>query len=92
MFYHFFTAESNYSKAFLELLEEIADIKEHCIVFGLARRQDKRIQYSQQLTSQIKYLTKPKDLFYILNSVKNADWIYLHYLAYDPSLFYWAGN
>lgn len=92
MFYHFFTGESNYSKAFLELLEKIANPAEHLIVFGFARRQNKGIRYSEKLAGRIKYLTKAGDLLYVVKHLPSADWIYLHYLAYDPSLLYWSLN
>lgn len=92
MYYHFFTGESNYSKAFLELLEEVADLEVHVIVFGLARKQDKSVVYAEKLSCRIKYLTKPGDLYFVLRHIFNAEWIYLHYLAYDPTLLFWALN
>lgn len=90
MFYHIFTGESVYSQALLKLLEKNVNLEEHTIIFGFAKMQDKTFEYSEALCSRIKYLTKPKDLLFCINNIQSANWIYIHYLAYDPSLLYWA--
>ncbi|MBP7613015.1 MAG: TDP-N-acetylfucosamine:lipid II N-acetylfucosaminyltransferase [Paludibacter sp.] len=92
MYYHFFTGENGYSKALLDQIEEITDLKQHFVVFGFARKQDKSLQYSEKLNDRIKYLTKVRDLLFVLKNIKKAHWIYLHFLAYDPSLLFWALN
>lgn len=92
MFYHIFTGENNYSKALLDQLGEITDLKDHLIVFGFARKLDKTFDYPEILKGRIKHLTKPKDLFFVVKNIFAAEWIYLHFLAYDPSLLFWALN
>lgn len=92
MYYHFFTGENSYSKALLDQIDEITDLNEHFIVFGFARKQDNTLIYSDKLNDRIKYLTKASDLFFVIKNINKADWIYLHFLAYDPTLLFWACN
>lgn len=92
MYYHIFTGENIYSQSLLNLLDKSIDMDKHMIFFGFAKKTEKKYEYSERLSQRIKHLTNPSDLLYFINNIKNTDWIYIHYLAYDPSLLFWANN
>lgn len=92
MYFHIFTSESVYSSALLNLLERNIDLKNHFFYFGFGKKQKITPTYSTQLSQQIKYLQKPADIAFLLKNLKAVKWIYLHYLAYDPTLLFWATN
>jgi len=92
MYFHVFTSENVYSFALLSLFEKNIDLRNHFFFFGFGKKQKTTIHYSTELSQQIKYLQKPADIVFFLKNIKAAKWIYLHYLAYDPTLLFWATN
>lgn len=89
MYLHLFASETTYSSTLLDLLERNLDLQDHYFVFGLGKSHPIKRDYKGQLTNRIFFLKNLKDIFRILRFIKNARWIYFHFLAYDPTLFYW---
>ncbi|NLI72696.1 MAG: TDP-N-acetylfucosamine:lipid II N-acetylfucosaminyltransferase [Bacteroidales bacterium] len=90
MYFHVFYGENGYSKALLELLENHIDLDNHIMVFGFYKEQSKNAVYSGKINT--KSLLKINDLLFVLKNIQKADWIYIHFLQYNPTLLYWALN
>lgn len=89
MYLHFFASETTYSSTLLGLLDRNMDLQEHFFVFGLGKNHPISREYKGQLKDRLFFLKKPKDLFKIIRLIRKSKWIYFHFLAYDPTLFYW---
>lgn len=89
MYLHLFASETTYSSTLLDLLARNLDMQEHYFVFGLGKSHPIKREYHPQLNHKIYFLKNLKDIFKILRLIKKAQWIYFHFLAYDPTLFYW---
>lgn len=89
MYLHLFASETTYSSTLLSLLDRNIDLQEHSFVFGLGKSHPISREYKGQLDNRIFFLKKPQDFLKIIRLIKNAKWIYFHFLAYDPTLFYW---
>lgn len=92
MFVHIFASQTTYSRALLDLLEEETDLKHHFFVFGLGKDHPMNYQYSRFMQERIFYLKNPAHLFHILKLIFKSKWIYIHLLAYDPTLLFWFLN
>ncbi|MFZ4546060.1 MAG: TDP-N-acetylfucosamine:lipid II N-acetylfucosaminyltransferase [Bacteroidales bacterium] len=92
MYLHIFANQTAYSWALLNLLEKEINIEKHIFVFGIGNDHPMDYPYSPNLQKHILYLKRPKQLVKILNLIYKADWIYIHLLAYDPTLFFWCLN
>lgn len=88
MYIHIFYGESGYSKTLLQILENHIDVKNHIVVFGFGKNINKEVAYSGKI--ETKYLSKNADLFFVIKKLRKADWIYIHFLQYNPTLLYWA--
>ena len=92
MYIHIFANQTAYSWALLNLLEKEIDIENHIFVFGIGRDHPMDYPYSPHLNKHILYLKQPRQFIQILKLVYRANWIYIHLLAYDPTLFFWSLN
>jgi len=92
MYVHIFANQTAYSWALLNLLEKEIDIENHIFVFGIGRDHPMDYPYSPHLQKHILYLKKPRQLIHILTLIYRANWLYIHLLAYDPTLFFWSLN
>ncbi len=92
MHYHFFTNESSYSSAFIELLDNVCNPDEYFIVFGFGKKHPHKGDYAAHLKKRILYMRNPKELTKLYFGLKNSTKIFFHFLAYDPSLVFWAVN
>jgi dTDP-N-acetylfucosamine:lipid II N-acetylfucosaminyltransferase len=92
MFVHIFANQTTYSWALLKLLEEETDLEDHVFVFGLGKDHPMEYPYSAAMQSRLLFLKKPGDLVKIIRHIYQARWIYIHLLAYDPTLFFWYLN
>ena len=92
MYVHIFANQTAYSWALLNLLEKEIDIENHIFVFGIGRDHPMDYPYSPHLQKHILYMKQPGQLIRILKLIFSAKWIYIHLLAYDPTLFFWSLN
>jgi hypothetical protein len=92
MYVHIFANQTTYSWALLNLLEKEINIENHIFVFGIGRDHPMDYPYSPHLQKHILYLKQPGQLMLILKQIYSANWIYIHLLAYDPTLFFWSLN
>ena len=92
MFVHIFANQTTYSWALLNMLEEETDLDDHVFVFGLGKDHPMDYPYSRAMQNRLLFLKRPRDLGKILKCIYHAKWIYIHFLAYDPTLFFWFLN
>lgn len=92
MYLHLFASETAISDTLLRLLEQNIDLHEHYIVFGLGKSHPNQRNYEGQLIDRIFHLKDIRNICKIISLIKKAQWIYFHFLAYDPTLFYWFLN
>lgn len=92
MYLHLFASETAISDTLLRLLEQNIDLHEHYFVFGLGKSHPIKRKYEGQLIDRIFQLKDIRNFFKIIRLIKKAKWIYFHFLAYDPTLFYWFLN
>lgn len=92
MYIHIFASQTAYGWALLNMLEQEVDLDNHLFIFGLGKDHPMKYPYSSKMQEKILYLKHPADILTILKHVYNADWIYIHLLAYDPTLLFWSLN
>lgn len=92
MQYHFFTNESSYSSSFIELLDEICNPLEYFVVFGFGKKHPHKVKYPSHIKQRILYMRKPAHMLKLIFNLHKSSKIFLHFLAYDPSLIFWATN
>lgn len=86
---HVFAAESNYSRTLLELLDKNIDLEQHDFYFGFGNKDKERSPIQVKLESRIYHLRNLSSLFRFIFSFKKYQWVYFHYLSYDPTLLFW---
>ena len=92
MFVHIFANQTTYSWTLLNMLEEEMDLDDHVFIFGLGKDHPMNYPYSPTMQTRILFLKQPQNLVKILKHVYHSTWIYIHFLAYDPTLFFWYLN
>ncbi|MDP2423648.1 MAG: TDP-N-acetylfucosamine:lipid II N-acetylfucosaminyltransferase [Bacteroidales bacterium] len=93
MIVHLFASQTNYSFTLLQLLANQIDLEDHLFIFGIGYSQPMTFKYDDRIASRILYTKKAGDLFSgILPALYRANWIFIHSLAYDPSLLFWRFN
>lgn len=94
MHIHFFSHESSYSSAFLDIVKSEINLDEHLFVFGFAfiKFKKKQYDYGEQLNKRVVRLKNPLAIFSVWKQIKKSKWLYLHLLSYDPTLLFWRMN
>lgn len=92
MYVHVFSGQTNYSWSLLNMLESEVDLQDHIFIFGLGKDHPMEFVYSGQMQKQLLFLKNPAHIGKILRLIFRAKWIYIHLLAYDPTLFFWYLN
>ena len=92
MFVHIFASQTTYSWTLLNMLEEEINLDNHVFIFGLGRDHPMDYPYSGEMQKRIFYLKQARHLPAILKYIYKAEWIYIHLLAYDPTLIFWYLN
>ena len=92
MFVHIFASQTAYSWSLLNMLEEKMDLDGHVFIFGLGKGHPMDYPYSPVMQTRILFLKQPGKLAKILKHIYQARWIFIHLLAYDPTLFFWHLN
>ena len=89
MYVHLFPARTHYSLTLLKLLEEELPLEDHCFIFGIGRDHPVPFDYPAGLGNRIFSLKNPRHAARAIGYLRKARWIYIHLLAYDPTLLYW---
>lgn len=71
------------------MLDKHLDLSDHWIVFGIGKKDKLKAPILQKYKTKTLYLHNPLHWWSILKLLFSSRWIYLHYLAYDPTLFGW---
>lgn len=89
MYVHLFPAQTHYSITLLKMLEEEIPLGDHFFIFGIGRDHPVPFDYPAGMENRILSLKNPLQAAKAFRYLRNARWIYIHLLAYDPTLLYW---
>ncbi len=92
MYVHLFPAQTHYSLTLLKMLEEEIPLADHCFIFGIGRDHPVPFDYPTGMEKRIFSLKNPRHALKAMRFLHDARWIYIHLLAYDPTLLYWYLN
>lgn len=94
MYLHIFPTETRYSKSLLNMLNDNIDLTEHIFVFGVGFAKPNPIFRidNTNFSGKVINLKSPFHLVQYFYLLKQCTHIYIHFLSYDPTLFFWSFN